>query len=492
MAALVSLAVATASTVSLPAIQVEPRPPVGDVPAQRAHGPVTPRTEPGVQPGRWRTLWARLLTDHLVRNSLYLVLSSGVQAALGFVFWIIAARLFSAADVGIASSLITATALIAYLALLGLNSTLVRYLPGARDPDGLITAGLLLVALSGAGIALIYLLLTPAIAPRLAFVEHRPLLAIGFVMLTGAAAVNLLTDSIFIASRRADYAALTDGGIGGITKIVFAVALVGTGAYGLFAASVGGFAAAAVASLVLMITALRWRPTLRKPLRTLRPLLRFSAANYAGNVFSLLPTLVVPLIVLDRIGAPEAAYYFVAFQVATLLYAATYAVGQTFLAEGSHADEDWEELLRRSRRVLTALCLPGCLVLIAAAHWVLLAFGPRYSQNGTLCLILLVVAAIPIAMNTWLQTVLRLLGQLRPIVVSNGVYGVAICGLAWVLAPYGLNALTAAWVVGALLGTAAAAVPCMTALRHRRAAMLPRHRRTARTRSAPGASGPGR
>jgi O-antigen/teichoic acid export membrane protein len=409
-----------------------------------------------------------LRADHMVRNSLYLILSSGLQAALGFAFWIITARLFSPADVGKASSLISATTVIAYLALLGLNSTLVRHLPTAPDRSALITAGLVLVAACGAAIGLIYVLLIPVLAPRLAFVQHRPALAAGFVVLTAAAAVNLITDSVFVASRKAGYSALTDGGVGGIAKVVSVLLLAGTGSYGLFCASVGGFAAAALASLVLMTTALRWRPSVRKPLGMLRPLLRFSGANYAGNVLNLLPPLVVPLIVLDRLGASSAAYYFVGFQVATLLYATAYAVEQTFLAEGSQADADWPELRRRSLRVLMALCLPACLVLVAAARWVLLAFGTGYSQHGTASLTLLAVAAIPIAADNWLWTVLRLSGRLRLLVVSNGTYAVAICGLAWLLAPHGLAALAAAWPAGGLLAAAVAAAGRRPRPRHRR------------------------
>ena len=416
------------------------------------------------------SLVSGLRTDHMVRNSLYLILSSGLQAALGFAFWIVTARLFSTADVGRASSLISATTVIAYLALLGLNSTLVRYLPTALDRDALISFGLLLVALCGAGIGLLFVLATPVLAPRLAFVEHQPALAAGFVLLTAAAAVNLLTDSVFIAARKAGYCALTDGAIGGAIKILSGMILAGTGAYGLFCASVGGFASAALASLVLMTTALHWRPSLRKPLQTLRPLLRFSGASYAGNVLCVLPPLVVPLIVIDRLGAPSAAYYFVAFQVATLLYSGAYAVGQTFLAEGSYTGADRRELLQRSRRVLTVSCLPACLVLVVAAHWALLAFGAKYSQHGTPSLILLAVAAMPIAANSWLWTVLRLSGQLRVLVLSNGVYAVAICGLAWLLAPTGLTGLTAAWPIGSLLSAALAALPSRAPARHRRTA----------------------
>ena len=412
-----------------------------------------------------------LRADHMVRNSLYLILSSGLQATLGFAFWIITTRLFSTTDVGRASSLISATAVIAYLALLGLNSTFVRYLPATPNQNALISAGLVLVAVCGAGIGLIYILATPVLAPRLAFVDHQPLLAIGFVVLTAAAAVNLLTDSIFIASRKAGYCALTDGGIGGTVKVAFGVILSGTGAYGLFCASVAGFASSALASLVLATMALRWRPSAVKPMQTLKPLLRFSGANYAGNVFNMLPILVVPLIALDRLGAQAAAYYFVAFQVATLLYSGAYAVGQTFLAEGSRGGVDWRELLRRSRRVLMAMYIPACLVLAVAAHWVLLVFGTRYSQHGTPSLILLTLAAIPIAAHNWLWTALRLSGRLRVLVWSCGAYAITICGLAWSLAPYGLTGLTAAWPIGGLVSaivTIAVAKPQKAPVRHQR------------------------
>src|SRR3984957_8460873 len=216
--------------------------------------PMTLRYRALTLPGARGNVALCLRTDHMVRNSLYLILSSGLQAALGFAFWIITARLFSPADVGKASSLISATTVIAYLALLGLNSTLVRHLPTAPDRSALITAGLVLVAACGAAIGLIYVLLIPVLAPRLAFVQHQPALAAGFVLLTAAAAVNLITDSVFVASRKAAYSALTAGGVGGIAKVVSVLLLAGTGSYGLFCASVGGFAAAALASLVLMTT----------------------------------------------------------------------------------------------------------------------------------------------------------------------------------------------------------------------------------------------
>jgi O-antigen/teichoic acid export membrane protein len=485
IAALLSLATSAAVTTPIPVIPsgLDQRYMVARS-AWDARHPVTPRA--GVaesRAGRWGLL-ARIQADSIVRNSLYLILNSGVQAGLGFAFWIVTARLFSTTDVGRASSLISASALIAFFALLGLNSSLIRHLPTALDRDRLISAGLVLVAVGAMVMGTAYVLLTPLISPRLAFVAHKPALAAGFVLLTAAGAVNVLTDSVFIGVSRAGYNALADGGVGGLTKLIAVAALAGTGAYGLFCASGVGSVAAALASLLLMATALHWRPSLRKPVQALRPILKFSGANYAGNILNLLPTLVVPLIVLDRIGAPSAAYYFVSFQLATLLYSTVYAVEQSFLAEGSHAGTVQKALLRRSRRVLMAMCLPACLLVTLASHWILLAFGAKYSEHAAGSVSLLTVAALPIAATNWLLTLLRLAGRLGAIIVSNAVYAVAICGIAWFLAPRGLTAVTAAWPIGALLCALVAGVGSIGAVPRGAPA---RHRRTDRTRLPPSA-----
>jgi O-antigen/teichoic acid export membrane protein len=416
-------------------------------------------------PGKLRN---ELSADHLIRNSLYLILSSGLQAALGFAFWIVTARLFSPSDVGRASALISAAILMANLALLGLNSTFVRYLPTAPDQHALLSAGLLLATVCGAGLGLAYLAFIPVLAPSLAFVSASAALGTGFVLLTSVGAVNLLTDSVFISVRKSGYNALVDGGIGGVSKLVFAVVLAGTGSYGLFTASASGYVVASLASVILMVTALHYRPSFRKPIRVIRPLLRFSAASYLANNLNLLPTVALPLIVLDRLGASVAAYYFVAFQVSTLLYAAAYAVEQAFLAEGGQAAGKLSApLLRRSWRVLMAFCLPACALLMLAAPGLLLAFGVPYRQHATLALIVLAAGAPPLAMNNWLQALLRLLGKLQALMLSAVVQATAICGLAWVLAPHGATAVAAAWPAGGLIGTAASAVPCHSILRNR-------------------------
>lgn len=426
----------------------------------------------GAGPGQGRllALFTRLHRDHMMWNSLYLMLNAVLQAGFGFTFWIIAAHLFSASEVGKASTLIAASGVIGYLALLGLNNGMGKYLPTACDRDALISSGLAVVATFGAVIAVGYIFLTPFIAPRLAFVEKSPALTAGFALITAAGALNVLTDSVFIASRRAKYAALVDGIIGGSGKNILVVVLAGAGTYALFVASAMGIVLAAASSIVIIFTIMRCRPRLNRPLNTLKPLLRFSTANYVGNVFNMIPTLAVPVIVLDRQGAASAGYFFVVFQLASIVYAAALAMEQTFLAEGSRANSDMRRLKRRSLRILAMLCVPAVLGLIAAGRWLLLAFGWRYYHYGLPSLVILALSAGPVSANYWLLSVLRLEGKLSAIVIVNLTYAVGVCTLAWVGAAHGLTGVAIGWLVGAFIAAcvAAAAIPGERHARDRR------------------------
>jgi O-antigen/teichoic acid export membrane protein len=399
---------------------------------------------------------SRLRQDEMTWNSLFLIMSTGLQSGSGFIFWIIAARLFSVSDVGKGSALISGAGLIGILSLVGLNSGMARYLPNARNRDALISSGLAVVAVIGALGGLLYILLTPLIAPRLAFVEKSPVLTIGFVLITSAAAVNTLTDVIFVASRKAKYTTFVDGVIGGLGKVALVSVLTGAGAYGVFLASAIGTVLAAAASLLLIMTAMHVRIDLRGPLKTLKPLLRFSGANYIGTVMNIITVLIVPIILLDRLGAESAGYFFVVLQMAQIVYTAALALEQTFLTEGSRADADMHQLRRRSLRLIVLFFLLSAVILIGLGRWLLLAFGQPYYHYGYTSLIILVLAAGPISANYWLQTILRLAGKLRAVIVVNVTGAIGTCSCVWIGSSHGLTGVAWGWLGGALITTCVA------------------------------------
>lgn len=299
-------------------------------------------------------------------------------------------------------------------------------------------------------------MLTPLIAPGLAFVEKSPVLAIGFALITSAAAVNTLTDVIFIASRKAKYTFFVDGVIGGFGKVALVSVLTGAGAYGLFLAGAIGIVLATLASLLLIGTAMHVRIDLRGPLETLKPLLRFSGANYVGNVMNVLIALIVPIILLDRLGAKSAGYFFVVLQLAQIVYTAALALEQTFLTEGSRIDADMRQLRRRSLHLIVLFFVLSAVILIGVGRWLLLAFGQSYYHYGYTSLVILVLAAGPISANYWLQTILRLAGKLRAVITVNVINAIGTCSCVWIGSSHGLTAVAWGWLGGALITTCVA------------------------------------
>jgi O-antigen/teichoic acid export membrane protein len=63
-------------------------------------------------------------------------------AAFGFLFWMVAARLYRPQEVGLAAGALSAIGLLSMLSLLGLDYAMVRFLSHAADPEGIINSSL--------------------------------------------------------------------------------------------------------------------------------------------------------------------------------------------------------------------------------------------------------------------------------------------------------------------------------------------------------------
>src|SRR5918997_3986241 len=87
--------------------------------------------------GRSSSLWSGVLRgwrspQH--RDGLALVLSSGLTSGLGLLFWVLAARLYDSATVGVNSTLLSAMTLLGTAAQLNLGNALLRFVPVAGRP----------------------------------------------------------------------------------------------------------------------------------------------------------------------------------------------------------------------------------------------------------------------------------------------------------------------------------------------------------------------
>lgn len=409
------------------------------------------------------TLARRLRSDPLLGNSALLALSTGVMAAFGFVFFLVLARFYTPAQVGVGTALVSACGLIAAVSLVGVNTAFLRYLPLAGDRDAHLNTGLVAVTCSAAVLATGYTLVLPAVAPRLAAALSSPAAAAAFVVMTAATAINLVTDSAFIAYRSTGYVVLIDGFVQGGGKLLLAGALVVAGAFGVLTAAGAAAAMAAVASVLVLRARFGYRPRPVVHRAVLREVSGFSWASYAANLINYAPVLLIPVVVVDLRGPADAAAFYLAFMIANLLYAASYAVDQTLFTETSYRTETERALLRRALMWLAVTVVPGALVLVALRGLVLTAFGPAYSASAAGPLLVLAVGAPVVAWRVLVGVLLRSRGRLAALVAVNAAFAAAVVGLAVAWAPLTLTGVAWAWlcgnVVGGTLGLLALLVP---------------------------------
>lgn len=414
--------------------------------------------------------------DQVYRSSFFLMASTATTAGLGFLFWIVVARFYSPEQVGLATSLISAISLISYLGLFGLNSTLIRFPAPGEARNGQLTQSIALVTTVSCLVAALYLLGLPLYGEKLVFVRHSLPLAAAFVLLCACAAVNQLTDSVFLGARMPQYNALIDGLLQGLAKLALPVALVGMGSVGIVGSMGGGYAVAVLASLFLMHRKLGFRFDFLARGTRLREQLRFSVASYLTSLLNLLPQLAIPLIVLHQLGAAAAGYYYVAFQIASMLNAVSFAVGESLFAEGSHDPSRMGVLLRKTAAIIAGLMIPAAGTVVAGSGLILRLFGGSYGTEARPLLMVFALGALAVALSSWSNFALKLTRQMRQLVVNNLVYAAVSISLAAAWAHRGLVWIGFAWGLGNLASGLVALV-ALLGHRHRALAALRRQNR---------------
>ena len=65
----------------------------------------------------------------------------------------------------------------------------------------------------------------------------------------------------------------------------------------------------------------------------------YTVANYFGIIFAILPATLLPIIVLDRLGATDAAYFYMPMQIAVFLNYIPSSTSQALISESSQSED---------------------------------------------------------------------------------------------------------------------------------------------------------
>lgn len=390
-------------------------------------------------------IYRHFSSDSLYRNSIYLMLSTAVMAFFGFFFWIINARLFTPDQVGIATTLISVMTLISSLSILGLGNGLIRYLPNSERKNKKINTAFILVGLTSIIIAVIYLLCIKIFSPSLLFVRENIFFSLSFMAFITFTVLANLSEAVFIAYRSCRYVLLKNI-IFSISKIVFPILLIGIGAYGIFA-SVG---IATAISLLLSIGFLVWKfnflINVAVDLKIVKRMFKFSIGNHLAGFIGGFPSMVLPILITNSIGAKFSAYFYMDMMIANLLYIIPMAVSQSLFAEGSHNEINLKIHIRKAVRIISLILIPAIILTLVFGRYILLVFGKNYSAEGVVLLQLLTLSTIFNSINYVFGAIFRIKNMVKELIILGFVNSFVMLAIYLILIKYGLLGIGMAWI----------------------------------------------
>jgi O-antigen/teichoic acid export membrane protein len=383
----------------------------------------------------------------LYKNSLFIMLTSVSSACFGSIFWILAAKLSPTEDVGIAAALISSMGLIVMLSRLGMDFSLVRFFPQSDKgrifgTSAIITTAIavLLGALFIAGVNIF--------SPELQLLR-RPPYALLYIMFVAANSLTAISCTSFVAVRKAGFKFLLSLVVG--SRILFLILLMALGALGIFGA-VGLSLILALVIAIYLLAQIGIRPQLVIDRGFLNDAFHFSVGNYIAGLFIATPTMILPIMVLNILEAEQAAYYFIAYAIAALLFMIPNAVGMSMFVEGSHG-EILRKIVSRSLLAVFFLLVPAAVLLYVLGGWLMGLMGPDYAAGGVGVLRVMIAASFFVALNFMFFSIKRVQQDVGSLVIVSGLIFTLLVGSAYVfMHMFGVVGVGYAWMLSHGIG----------------------------------------
>jgi O-antigen/teichoic acid export membrane protein len=388
--------------------------------------------------------------SELLRNAGSLAATTGLTSVFGFVFWILAARGFSKAEVGLGAAATNAMQLLGTVGMFGLGTMLIGELPRRRDRGGLFSASLITSAVGSLILGVIFAVVL-AVAHITSFPEvtgslpRVALFAVG-TMLVGSTLVfdegtiGLLRGGVQLW-RNLSMSALKLALLPATTLVLHDT--FGVGISFAFVAGMGLSMLPAALQLVRGGSRVLHRPDWG----LLRSLFKTALAHNWLNLAINTPPRIIPVIVPIVVSPTANGVFYIAWMISSFLFMVPVHLSTVLFAIASASPELIAEKLRFVLRVSLLIGLPVMAVLAISAHFALNFFGPGYAEMGTVPLWLLIAGYIPGMPKAQYIAVSRATGKVTQAALL--LLGAAVCEIGSVVIGGemgGLDGLCAAYL----------------------------------------------
>lgn len=395
--------------------------------------------------------------DRLTSTSIALMATVVANSALGMVFWVLASRHYSPAQLGENAALISAMMLLSVVAQLNLGIGIPRLLPQVLERRWRpIVAAYSSTAVVAVVVTTSFVVLAPRLSDGFAFLEGN--VSLGLVMIASVVFWNVfaLQDAALTAARWAVVVPIENAAFGMLKIGLMMVVASRYGGHGIFVAWVVAMAITLVPVNTLLfakvlptrVHATGAEPARLLPLGDTRRVAWYLVTDYAAGLLSHGYTALLPLLVIGVLGRSANAYFYVAFIVVVAVIGLTSSLCTSLVVEGAHDESELADLTRRTIRRYVIFVIPAVALLVAGATVVLWAFGPGYASNSSAVLRLLLLGTVPQSLVMLYLGVERVRAKVtRVLAVEAATVVLVTIGVVVGMRGWGLNGLGVAWLL---------------------------------------------
>jgi O-antigen/teichoic acid export membrane protein len=395
----------------------------------------------------FKNVYKHVMTDPLYKNSIFNMAGTFVLGGLGFVFWLIIARLYKPENVGIATILISIMTLLSSFTIMGLDSSLTRYLPKSANKHELINSAFVIVAIVALVATVIFLLGLQAFSPKLLFLRSNFFYILSFTIFLIFCSWNILVDNIFMAFRAA-INILIKNIIISTLKLMLPFVLIAFGAYGIFASAASALALGVLAGLSILIFKFKIRPSISVKISFIKEKSIYSSANYIVIFMRSMPSLVLPVIILNILSANYAAYFYIASMIQNVLVVIPIATEQALLAEGSYNEAELKKHVKKAIATTLVILIPATTIIVLFGNILLQFFGKSYATEAFQFLRLYSISTIFTALLLIASAVMNVKHKIKTLVILNITVAVLTLCLSYAFISGGLVGIGWGWTLG--------------------------------------------
>ena len=252
---------------------------------------------------------------------------------------------------------------------------------------------------------------------------------------------------VFVGFRKTEYSFYQTIVI--FVRLAIVPFLAAFGALGIYAAYGLTSVLAFIVGVLLTSRIFPYKPIPAIKREVLNDIFHFSSGNYVARMLEDTPRVVLPIMVINVLGAETNAYFFIAWQISVLLLAIPRFTSISLLAEGSHNHKEFKKDTIRAAKFIFILLGVAIIGVFLFGKYLLWIFGEEYARNSFELLLILVLGSVPFAVNSLYASVKRVKKEIKPVIYVYGGIAVITLVLGYLfMTMFGVVGVGYAWVVG--------------------------------------------